>query len=609
MASATTDLKNSNSQMSVVDHQHRMAALTLSLTTTKLEKREKKPLFDCSASSRDLKNYAKNILLFKFKNAAEFNKETQLNYANVLKEKQSKDWTQKADIKKAEEFQKMKIETDRISKNCQHKYNNSQQKPKYDHWSLIREICGVDINGKEEDGKLVEVYIDHKGKKIYDLSMGVVQARYHHNKWRENVEKFKNYFSAPTQKPDLKSNKPNGLPYYEAEDLITIKNYFNIQASITPSKNDKKSGEWVLKEEQKRNELIEWIPDQFIDFMTIKLGDRQSPMASERGSPEGISNRRPGKMIDNSAGPCHILSPNDRRRYDEISVTPIKNQSNTSVALSKSNSGSGSDRSRNSNNEKENNAPIDKPKVKGLLDTPEKAMLYTTSRLEYEVPKPREERTFRSSWRNPGTNNQRRSVPPVEKPEPRPSVIQNVKKSMPPPLIENKPVRNTANPEYHRSENNSRYNNTRGNDHHRAPLQQTRGNNNNRSGQNNYSSSSYHNQTNKFTGNNKIGHGNNNNFQNRNQNNVTHQTVQKDVRTGYTPSLGPLKEPRHSQSNESLKENAPMFGFQNDKKPKLKPDALPFRPKNQGKAQTQISSYNIEAAAFVPGKVVAPIES
>lgn len=203
MALATTDLKTSNSHMSVVDHENKMATLTLSLTTTKLEKRAKKPLFDCSATMKDLENFAKFFLLNKHKNAAEFNKETQLNYANVLKDKHTKDWTQKADIKKAEEFQKMKIETDRISKNCQHKYNNAQQKPKYDHWSLIREICAGD---SKEDGKLVEVYIDHKGKKIYDLSMGVVQARYHHNKWRENVEKFKNYFATPTQKPDPKNN-------------------------------------------------------------------------------------------------------------------------------------------------------------------------------------------------------------------------------------------------------------------------------------------------------------------------------------------------------------------------------------------------------------------
>jgi hypothetical protein len=398
---------------------------------------------------------------------------------------------------------------------------------------------------------------------------------------------------------------------------------------LSPSKNEPKSGEWVLKEDQKRYELNEWIPDQFIDFMTIKLGDRQSPRASDQGSQgrspdSGSSNRRANKTSDNTVAQSHLLSPDDRRRYDEISVTPIKNQSSTSV-LSKSNSGSGSgsDRSRNSNNEKENNAPIDKPKVKGLLDTPEKAMLYTTSRLEYEAPRTREERTFRSSWRNPGNNpqNQRRSVPPVEnsvsnKPETRAAVSQNVKKSMPPPLIEDKPI---AKPEFRRPENTNRFNsaNPRSNDHHRAPLQQARGSsNNNRTGH--YSTNAYNSRSDKFTGNNKIVQGNN--FQNRNQNIPNQQTIQKDVRTGYTPGLSALKDlPRPSQSNDSLKENAPMMGFQNENKPmtgfqnenkpKLKPDARPFRPKNQAKAQTTISNYNIEAAAFVPGKVVAPIES
>ena len=166
-----------------------MANLTLSSNASQSslpkQPRKKAPLIDFSATGKDILNYAHH-LLSKYKDEVEFKKETQLSY-NVKNERGSDqengqsvghDWTQNSVIRKAKDFQLMKSETDRISKNCQHKYNNSVQKPKYDQWSLMRVICEESQNRQEDakDENLVSVYIDHKGKKIYDLSMGVVQG-------------------------------------------------------------------------------------------------------------------------------------------------------------------------------------------------------------------------------------------------------------------------------------------------------------------------------------------------------------------------------------------------------------------------------------------------
>ena len=160
-----------------------MANLTLSSNASSLPKqpRKKAPLIDFSATHQDILNYAHH-LLSKYKDVVEFKKETQLSY-NVKNERGSDqenghDWTQMTQIRKAKDFQLMKSETDRISKNCQHKYNNSVQKPKYDHWSLMRVICEESQNEQNgtKDEDLVSVSIDHKGKKIFDLSMGVVQG-------------------------------------------------------------------------------------------------------------------------------------------------------------------------------------------------------------------------------------------------------------------------------------------------------------------------------------------------------------------------------------------------------------------------------------------------
>jgi len=559
------------------------------LTLSSKQPRKKAPLIDFSATERDILNYAQH-LLSKYKGVVEFKKETELSY-NVKNERGSDqenghDWTQNSYIRKAKDFQFMKSETDRISKNCQHKYNNSVQKPKYDQWSLMKVICEESDRNRQEDTKdedLVSVYIDHKKKKIYDLSMGVVQARYHHNKWIETLKKYKeiieNYFDSPANENLTASthvSKPNGLPFCEAEDLITIKKL--LKPPQTSTENDIPCLSKVV--EDQKIKLLEWFSDEFIEIIHTPSSPRNSdtqPSSGRADSPSRTKNER-----------------NEMRRLNDTLATPTKMSTNNSGRQS----GSGSDRSGSDREKenKENNVPNEiqnKPKVKGLLDTPDKAMLCDNpSRMEM-IPRPREIRD--QSWRNNGLSNRRVSDPealisPPSMPfRPRNHKIaeekpknQIVSSENPNPKIQNQNGINRE-PEgrvpFTKVQN--RYQNNRFQNHHSNNGLQNRGRNHN--GYNNYNNNNSGKQqiVNPKTG-----------YQPRNTSTASNQanTFQVPALPGNTENLTKM-----SNSNTSLKENNPVTIASSNFSTK----AEPFRPKNVGQTAAAADSASV-AAVLVP---------
>lgn len=552
----------------------KMANLTLSK-----QPRKKAPLIDFSATHQDILNYAHH-LLSKYKDVVEFKKETQLSY-NVKNENRGSDqenghdWTQMTQIRKAKDFQLMKSETDRISKNCQHKYNNSVQKPKYDHWSLMRVICEEDQNEHKgtKDEDLVSVSIDHKGKKIFDLSMGVVQARYHHNKWIETLKKYKetieNYFDNPANVNLTASGqvpKPNGLPFCEAEDLFTIKKLLRLPQTST--ENDIP----CLSEEQKMK-LNEWFSGEFIEIIhTPASSPRNSdtqPSSGRADSPSRTKNER-----------------NEMRRLNDTLATPTKMSANNSGRQS----GSGSDRSGSDREKenKENNVPNEnqnKPKVKGLLDTPDKAMLWDNrSRLDM-IPQPRE---MREQWRNNGITNRRVSdpealiSPPSMSFRPRNHKIAEEKpknpivpSENPNPKILNQNINREPEGRVPFTKVQNRYQNNRFQSQHSNNSLQNRSRNHN--GYNNYNNNNNGKQqiVNPKTG-----------YQPRNT------TASNQVSNFQVPALPGNNEnlTKMSNSNTSLKENNPVTIASSNFSTK----AEPFRPKNVSQAGTAA------AAAAVP---------
>lgn len=526
--------------------------------------RKKTPLVDFSATYQDLLNYCGQYMLAKHKDLVEFKKEIQLSY-NKEMTKQESDWK----IRKAKEFQAMKTETDKITKNCQHKYNNSVQKPKYDQWSLLKVICeeeGEKEKKESDDKDLVSVYIDHKGKKIFDLSMGVVQARYHHNKWKETLKKYKEevlgYFDGHTNDENGSATavenprKPNGLPFCEAEDLLTIK-------KLLKTPNSAETDITCLTEDQKIK-LNEWLSDSFIELIHSPTSPRNSDQLSS-GRADSPT-RKDSKEKDKN-------ERNEIKRLNDTLTTPTKVQANSSGRQS----GSGSDRS--SDREKaENKENVQVHKVKGLLDTPDKAMLCENSSRLAMIPRPREVRE--QNWRNKTGNYRRVSDPEaLISPPPVSFRLRNQK------ITEENP-RNVGNPKEIASKNQ---NNNHNRDEGRVPFTKV---------ENRYQHNRFQRQ-NSNIGQNRNGYSNYNNGNNKQQivnpktgyqpRNIKNANSNGNINSNFqVPALpGTNSLTKMSASNTSLKENNPIAANSN-----FSSKAKPFRPKNFGR--------NATAATVVP---------
>lgn len=285
--------------------------------TSLTNKRVKKPLMNLTATREDMMRYAQEVV-FQYADVNEFKytESLALKKAADEAEKEESNWETKNSIRNYERHQEMKRCTEKMAKGYHMKANSKNEKPKYDHDSLLREIFS-----KKDSNDKHSIYIEHKGQKIYNLSAGVVQARYQHNKLLEKFEKIKQYWIT-TASPSNRSRRDSIHLCHESDG--------NLYSQAVAEK---------------------LLPEELVRLLESKPGDK-SPRSDSDGN----------------------VSPKDRNHNFRSEASK---DLDSHYARKNSNMGKDSLLGCKTPRDAEKGDGLHnmKPPTKGLLDTPEKSML------------------------------------------------------------------------------------------------------------------------------------------------------------------------------------------------------------------------------------------